>query len=1024
MDGALDGGPDACRRRLIGALGEAGIGHRDEGGLLRLALGDGDDFVEAFSLALAEDGGGEPRITATLVTAPIVADRDRDRLVRMLRGTPLDYRLQRSGGRVNALAATMPLAPGCDLTTVRAAREAFDQLRDTLRLVERTLFQLRPEMADLAEAAKHEQARRIPDAIAAARRGLDRLRRGADARTRATHQVTLGGLLHGVGRTDEAEPLLAEGLPQLAAEDPWMGAVAEVAIAQSDLEHNRSEVALARCGRAVEVLSRVGSEQTRVFASIRQAQAMLACHRPDEARRLLRGIENRIDAPSWPGPPRLLAEVRVLMAAAFEEIGDHSSAKDYREAAGTAFRQAGADDLLGPLDLAGARASSQANLPWNEMWQAATTDPSRAPVSAPVSSPPAGTSGGADLEQLGAAMRTGDLGSMLDAVETYAAGNVVPGQSAEADHALGLMPLLRATQGLRDVDLSQPAGAGMVQDTGGQLLDWALRHLEIVDRQPRLESVADRERWMAQVGPVLVVGTMAALMSGKFAIAHVLIERARAQGLPDLEGTTFAEALTLPPPVEPSEAPPAAASDERSDERSDEQRRLDGVRAYLSDVSVTRVEVTDTGAETDLVGGEGAWRWSLWRAGDLLFWSLLEPNPRDGGWTTWAGFVMLAPAYPAASNIPDDTLRAMFDGSLGEMLIRLRRACGVDLGGRELPQSEVTSGELLEDAHDREPALASHLGRGLIPARLRTELRRRLMAGEPPLPLVVAPAATLADIPYGLLGIDSPTPGRPFGARLVEAAVVTMAPPSVLVKEPPGGVPGGGLDVPLAVVAPTDDLAASRSALDAVPVEVLGNSTILGAVATPGVEPTGPATREAVVEALRKLPAGAAGVLVWAGHAEAGEERRPMEARLKLGGGPGEGLSVGDLVLGGLHVPSRAVLFACATVGADHRPQTHVSSDIVEWWGFPVAMIHAGARAVAATGWRVFDTPAGVAVAADLAARARTTPDLATALRELQLEHLRAWERQRIGDRTFTGRAGEHHPHLWAAWTVVGVAGG
>jgi hypothetical protein len=93
------GEPESCRQRLEARLRKAGIGHHDEGGLLRLALGESDDLVDAFSIELVElvePDGGATRITATLTTAPIVADRDRDRLLRLLRGTPLDYRLQRA----------------------------------------------------------------------------------------------------------------------------------------------------------------------------------------------------------------------------------------------------------------------------------------------------------------------------------------------------------------------------------------------------------------------------------------------------------------------------------------------------------------------------------------------------------------------------------------------------------------------------------------------------------------------------------------------------------------------------------------------------------------------------------------------------------------------------------------------------------------------------------------------------------------------------------------------------------------
>ena len=88
---------------------------------------------------------------------------------------------------------------------------------------------------------------------------------------------------------------------------------------------------------------------------------------------------------------------------------------------------------------------------------------------------------------------------------------------------------------------------------------------------------------------------------------------------------------------------------------------------------------------------------------------------------------------------------------------------------------------------DEEPSLAWDLGRLLIPLPLRLELVQRLQAGQPPLPLVVATSPALADVPYPLLAVEETTPEQPLGRRLLEAAVVTLAPPSALIPEKPAG---------------------------------------------------------------------------------------------------------------------------------------------------------------------------------------------------------------------------------------------
>jgi CHAT domain-containing protein len=107
-----------------------------------------------------------------------------------------------------------------------------------------------------------------------------------------------------------------------------------------------------------------------------------------------------------------------------------------------------------------------------------------------------------------------------------------------------------------------------------------------------------------------------------------------------------------------------------------------------------------------------------------------------------------------------------------------------------------------------------------------------------------------------------------------------------------------------------------------------------------------------------------------------------------------------------------------------HLPVDRLVNDTAEWWGLPIALIFAGASAVVATSWDMLDCPAGARLAGELVTCARTADDLAPALREVQLRYLARWREQRGRDRSFTGTVDDCHPHIWAAWSVVGVIRG
>jgi hypothetical protein len=432
----------------------------------------------------------------------------------------------------------------------------------------------------------------------------------------------------------------------------------------------------------------------------------------------------------------------------------------------------------------------------------------------------------------------------------------------------------------------------------------------------------------------------------------------------------------------------------------DDGNALAAVRAALRDLSVASPQPCDIATATHAVGGPFAWRWVLWQAGGVIMWGLV-----DGDGRTHSGLTALDPPPRDLADYPAPWQAAVAElDPLRPELDRLGRAQGLGIAKPGLRAFAVQQGPLVEDPDDAEPGLAWELGRKLVPPLLADELRRRLARGADPLPLVIAPSPSLGRVAFGLLGIEAPSPDRPLGRRLLEAAVVTMAPPSGLVVErarvrrhaPP-------LPVRVAVVNPTGDLKHTVPLLDS---RAGGDGGGGGAL-----------TRDGLLDQLRMVTAGEGGVMWWDGHAESGPPGRPLGACWPLTRHPDDrvdgALKVEDLLLEGVHVPSRAVLFGCTTLGVDEG--------LTEWWGFPVALMYAGASSVAASTWDLFDCPASADFATEVLRLATEADDLAAGLREAQLRWLRAWEERRQDNRALRLDHDDRHPHIWAGWTIVGL---
>lgn len=577
------------------------------------------------------------------------------------------------------------------------------------------------------------------------------------------------------------------------------------------------------------------------------------------------------------------------------------------------------------------------------------------------------------------------------------------------------------------------------------------------DQQIWFSSVTERARWAADQSHSVTTAFAAMHGAGRHSLVADILERARAQGLPDLGDTGDVPEMTaeLLPEPEPEPQPGYETPD------GDDDPLLRQVRASLQDLATTPATHDDPLAATRATGGPGAWRWLLRHEPGQVLWAVLEPDGR-----AHSGHIPTRPPWGANPHLEANPMWHPSEGSfVGPALQQLWRAQARHVHEPTRRAAAVSRGLLGEDPEGKEPTWAWEVGRRLVPDVLADELRRRLEPDTDPLPLVIAPSPGLATVPFGLLSLEEPGETSPLGRRLLEAATITLAPPAGglvqrvaerVATRTPAARP---LPVPLAVVNPTGDtgdleavnelvtrhprlgvdgvLLASAEAWaraagrnpradngDGPRGEAHGSGAHGGAMSPVRQSPT----KEDVLAVLRQLAPGAQGVMLIAGHAEPAPGDLPLEggvrfpprgaspAGVTVAGSPYDKLTVSDLLQPGIHPPSRAVLYGCSTLGA--------APELSEWWGLPIALLYAGSTAVAASMWDLRDFPGSVAAASELLELATTSPDLAEALRQVQMHHLREWEKQRSVDRSFRRTEDDHHPYLWAGWAVVGVRGG
>lgn len=1030
---------------LEAALDEADVVHREVEGTLHIDLGVERDLVPHLVIEVDDDVGV---LTAAMGTAPFLVPRERDEAQRWFAHHGLGHGLHPEVRAEPGEGSSVWLHQAASPSNGRAARawlqRFFDEGRELLRAFDRSHLLGRPDMADLATAMGHRGDGQLDSAIARVERGLRRLPAGAPARVRGMHLVLLGEMLYEADRRDEASPHLDEGLPLLAENgDAPMATHTGLLILQADVR--RGDLDLDRCDQVVAAANRFGTHNDRGRAEAHRAKMLMALGRVDEARDALLDLEARLAQPWWGDPGRLLGDVRLLLALALASRHDTDGAASYLDAAERVYADCGASDGVARCraarhqDMTGTSVTGdgftdlQAGVAgWfdrdagsdGEGMPPATRDRDRGLGGAggKLADEQLPVAGSALVRRAMAAISGGDLDLGFQLLEEATDLVSRPGfAKLEPEVALARrsLALLQLTAAQMVAGSEDPAAVGRLQATVENLHAETLEALRMVDVAPRLASVASRERWAVMLGFALLSAFCTSMATGRPRLAHVLLDRALAQGLPDLDATAALPAAEPAGAADSTDDPFAPAA--RRDELDSEARMLAAVRASLHDLAVTVPVPVDVTAHTRLVGGPEAWRWTLWRAGGLIAWSVHRPDGQvEVGVARLEGLTV--PRHLVPPDLPSDDYAGLLADDLGPRLADLRRAQGV---AAQLGEPvDVVRDLLMEDPEGREPATAWAIGRALLPPVLRRELCRRADEGEP-LRLVVAASPSLLHLPYGLLAIRPPSDATPLGTRLVEAAVVTIAPPAVLVDEMAGRAAASPpLPVRVAVVDPTADLPYSAAVLDGALSPNLDRAVVFdGDSSRQEAAGRRAPTKAGVVEALCKLSPGEPGVLLWGGHADAGSSAEPLAAGLRIEraspGRPAERLTVSDIILDRLPVPSRAVVFGCATTGAGRESASDSPNDMSEWWGVPVALLYAGARCVLATAWDLIDCPATASVAAEVLALAAHAPDPAAALREVQLRRLHTWSIRCAEDRTFTGAPTDTHPHLWGAWLAI-----
>lgn len=502
-----------------------------------------------------------------------------------------------------------------------------------------------------------------------------------------------------------------------------------------------------------------------------------------------------------------------------------------------------------------------------------------------------------------------------------------------------------------------------------------------------LDNPMSRNAWARNQHKAQALAMEIASERGDVQLISEVIEAARLQTIPALDKPFPGDQVR--PSSEKTGPPPGLNAVDSLKLSPPRPVSVAGLSRLAAGDASNAVELTKVAAE---IGGANAWWWGTLQVEGRLWWSLLRP---DG--VVEAGSIAIERRSPEIEAILA-WIDALPLGNSAERIAEVVRAG---------PLSERSTEQVFSD----------RLGRVLLPSSLREALMSRSEEDEP-LSLVVAPCGLLGAISVAGLGIGD-------GRRVIEAAVVRLAPPAALIAALAQDAEGGrrGFGGPGALHVGVFDPAAGPSLPQAGRLEAKADA---GAALS-----RRNATPDRLRDALQTtiVEPGQPGLFLYAGHA-----RRPTFGLSLLclhrpdgerpscpvgdccGGSP---VTIGDLLIpredsgrGRFSMPGRVLLFGCDTSGA---------SDLGaggEWLGLAPAFLWAGARNVVATLWPTLDDPETLAFETALVDALKRDPDPAVSLRKLQLDALRVWGAGT--DSTGPDGVPQGSPLIWAAYVAIG----
>ncbi len=487
--------------------------------------------------------------------------------------------------------------------------------------------------------------------------------------------------------------------------------------------------------------------------------------------------------------------------------------------------------------------------------------------------------------------------------------------------------------------------------------------------QHSLTTSDARQGWATNSSDLYEVALRMCAMTGDHFLALELIERMKAQGIPDLQERKSPEIGDSP--SEHSAGLLAALNSHSEVIEPPDHFSVSGRSQLASEGdSVTRIE--------DLArsqAGSDAWLWTIWAGGMGTYWAVFAPTGQVD-----AGRIDRSAEFE----------NGLTNTELEEVLANLSSP------------DVALKGIFGEDRSTFERLFAS-LGAALVPDLLAKAAAAA--SEDAPIRIVYSPASSMSWLPVGLLEVQTEQEEKSF--RLIERAVIQLASPYIHPRE--RKMTAQTSVGSISVIDPTNELVFVEDLVE--DAELL----MAGEVMTHLDQRIAAATRQNFLDLLAQPASAEIPVLLFAGHACGAKRTDPLSSGLVFDRTRSESsrVTVRDLVKAAdsLYPPRSVVLCACSSIIDD-------VNDHRERWGLGIGFLLAGADAVAGSTWDLLDSPTTSNFAKRLRKEFRDPlADYPLIVRNVQLELMRMWE-QALVEEDKVGAA-ELYPHYWAPWIVM-----